>query len=334
MSAPHPQDTPAGERGIALLSVLLLVAVMAVVSATAIERLSLATRLAGTGNAMEQSRQFTYAAEALASQRIGTLLGVSNSQVTLQGGWHGKPMPVPLPTGGTAELTLTDGGNCFNLNSLVADTTVGGATIRLDAVAQFTALMQALAIDQPTAKHIAASAADWIDPDQNVTGYGAEDETYQSAATPYRTPDAPMREPSELASVSGVTPVLWQKLRPWVCALPTSDMSPINVNTLLPEQAPLLMMLVPGRLSPAQASAHIAARPIDGWGSTNAFWNAPTLRGVTPTGNAAAQVKLVTRWFNLHSVVHVGDVATAADSMLEADKGRVRVVQRRWSAAP
>ena len=39
---------PAHERGAALLTVLLLVAVMAVIAATALDRLTLATRIAGS----------------------------------------------------------------------------------------------------------------------------------------------------------------------------------------------------------------------------------------------------------------------------------------------
>jgi general secretion pathway protein K len=319
----------------ALLSVLLLVAVMAVVAATSIERLTLATRLAAAGNAMDQARQFSFASELLAARRISTLVQANASQVTLEGDWHGRAFDLPLPiAGGAAQLTVTDGGNCFNLNSLVADTTVGGATQRPDALAQFTALMQALGIEHDKAERISAAAADWIDPDQIVTGYGAEDESYANGPAPYRTANRPMADASELAAVAGMTPALWQRLRPWVCALPTSDMSPINVNTLLPEQAPLLQMLLPARLTPAQARAHIAARPASGWGSINAFWNAPSLQGVTPTGNVAAQVKLVTRWFQLHSIVRLGDVELASDSLIEADKGQVRIIRRRWSDAP
>ena len=42
------------ERGAALLSVLLLVAVMAVIAATALDRLTLATRIAGSAATVDQ----------------------------------------------------------------------------------------------------------------------------------------------------------------------------------------------------------------------------------------------------------------------------------------
>ena len=139
-----------------------------------------------------------------------------------------------------------------------------------------------------------------------------------------------MSDASELKAVAGVGPQQWSRLRPWVCALPTSDLSPINVNTLLPEQAPLLMMLMPARLTPAQARAHLAARPSGGYGSLNRFWSGPTLGGQQPTGDAAAQVRLVTRWFHLQTRVRIGNSVTVSETLIDAGTGDTpaRVVRR------
>lgn len=320
---------PHREQGAALLTVLLLVAVMAVISATAIERLTLATRLAASANAIEQARHYKLAAEALAIKRIAQL-AKGKSQVTLDGDWLGKPFLLPLPGGGSAELTLTDGGNCFNLNSLVADSTVGGSAQRPLALEQFIALMQAVSIDRATAERIAASSGDWIDADQNAVAQGAEDAAYAGSATPHRTADRSMTDASELRAVAGVGPREWAQLRPWVCALPTSDLSPINVNTLLPEQAPLLMMLMPTQLSPGQARAHLASRPVGGYGSLNRFWSGPTLGGQQPTGDAASQVKLTTRWFRLRTKVRIGSSTAVSETLIDAGESDTppRIVRR------
>src|SRR3546814_5372505 len=71
MADPLP---PARERGAALLTVLLLVAVMSVVTATLLERLTIATRLTGNAGALDQVRAYTLSAEALAAARIGDLI--------------------------------------------------------------------------------------------------------------------------------------------------------------------------------------------------------------------------------------------------------------------
>jgi general secretion pathway protein K len=306
------------ERGAALLTVLLLVAVMATLSALALERLTLAARLNGSAAAMDQSRLYALAAEQLAMQRISLIAGPERT--TLAGNWHGRRFTVPLPQGSGA-IRVTDGGNCFNLNSLVADPATGGSATRPVAVTQFVTLMTTLGIDSGQAPRIAAASADWIDAD-SLSQPGSPGET--------ASPNRPMSDAAELAAVPGMTPALWQRLRPWVCALPTSAMSPININTLLPEQAPLLVMLVGPTLNVTTARAQLAARPADGYASVLAFWNSGALASAQPVGDAASQVQVRTRWFRLHSNVQIGDSSLAARSLIDAGGDQPRVVRRAW----
>src|SRR3546814_13853393 len=78
-------------------------------------------------------------------------------------------------------------------------------------------------------------------------------------------------------SVRGVTPKIYARLRPWICALPVTDPVKLNVNTLAPEQAPLVAMLLPGEIGIADARAVLAARPAGGYGSSVRFWGARPL---------------------------------------------------------
>lgn len=327
-----PRNHSPTERGAALLTVLLIVAVMAVVSAGAIERLTLATRLAQSSNAMDQARHFQLAAEALALRRIDTLIAGSRSQVTLEGDWLDRPYTLPLPNGGSAELRLSDSGNCFNLNSLVADSTVGGSAQRPLAIEQFMTLMLALGLSREDASRIASSVGDWIDADQNAASGGAEDSAYASARPSYRTGNRPLTDVSEIRVMAGVTPSHWSRLAPWLCALPTSDLSPINANTLQPEQAPLVQMLLPGKIDPARARAHIASRPANGYGRIERFWQGATNDGTPPTGDAASQVKLTTRWFRLRTRITVDNVTLSVSSLIDAGDANqpARIVRRAW----
>jgi len=101
-----------------LLSVLLMVAVLAVIAATTLDRLTLSSKLSTNGNTLAQARMFTYAAESIAAARIEDLVARDAAQTTLAGGWLGAPQSLPIPIG-TAKATVRDAGNCFNLNSLV-----------------------------------------------------------------------------------------------------------------------------------------------------------------------------------------------------------------------
>ncbi len=78
-------DPQSEERGAALLSVLLLVAVMAVIAATALDRLTVATRIAASAATIDQSRAFAMAAEQITLRRIADLKNRDPGKVTLGG---------------------------------------------------------------------------------------------------------------------------------------------------------------------------------------------------------------------------------------------------------
>ena len=113
------------ERGAALLTVLMLVAVIAVMAGGALEKLRLSTRLASNAASGEQARAYAVAAEAMAVVRVGDLMASSPKRITLAGGWSGRPFGLPLPGGGLATARVSDGGNCFNLNGLVTQVAPG-----------------------------------------------------------------------------------------------------------------------------------------------------------------------------------------------------------------
>ncbi len=317
------------ERGAALLTVLLLVAVMAVVSAAALERLTLATRLSANAGAMDQAHAYADSSSLLVGRRLDDLLNGQSGKVTLQGGWLGRAQPLPVPSG-SATVTLHDGGNCFNLNSLVAGQTEDNLKQRPVAITQFATLMQLLGVNGGQAQGIALAAADWIDSDSVPVQGGAEDEIYLRATPAYRAANRMMADASELRAVAGVTPAIYNLLRPWLCALPVTDLSPLNVNTLLPQQAPLFAMLVPGRLSIDMARALIAQRPENGYGSTVAFWAAPALRGLTPPAEVAQQVRLTTRWFQAETSVDLGGARMRQWALYDTQSQPAKLVRRSW----
>lgn len=310
----------AQEEGAALLTVLLLVAVISVLAMSALDRLTIATRLAGNMSAIDQSRAYAQAGELIAASRIASLTQASPGRTTLAGGWMGKPMPFPID-GGTATVTLRDSGNCFNLNSLVVSGGEGGVlTARPAAIVQFEGLMTALGLPRPVARRIALAAADWADSDGTPLPGGAEDESYDG----YRTGNTLFADGSELRAVAGVTPEIYAALQPWVCALPQAELSPINVNTLTEKQFPLLMMLLPDQLPSASARKLIVERPSDGYASMVDFWKLPALGGVTPAAEVLGQPQLRTTWFGLDIAIDLDGIQFRQSSLLD---GRMQVVK-------
>ena len=320
---------PERERGAALLTVLLLVAMIAVLAGTALERLRLTTRLAGNALGGEQARDYARAAEALATSKVTDMLGSSPDRVTLAGDWSNRPFGLPLPGGGLAVARVTDGGNCFNLNSLVSRqgpnvyTSTQSFTQRL----QFVRLMRAIGVPAQAAERIAPAAADWIDTDQDQQGGGAEDPTYLARATPYRTAGTLMADPSELRAVDGVTAEIYARLRPWICTLPIAATSPININTLTPEQAPLVAMLFADTLSVDAARGMILRRPPQGYKDASTFLNSAG-NGATPEGGAGLAV--TSKWFALGIDVTNGTARLQERALIDASRLPARLVARQW----
>lgn len=319
---------PPGERGAALLAVLLLVAVMGALAAIAFERLRLSTALAANHASIDQARAYAIGVETLLALRADDLVAESRDVTTLAGDWNGTLRRIPLPGDGLAEGTITDGGNCFNLNSLVQGAPPAALAPREQGVGQFVGLMRVLGVPDAQAQAIAAAAADWADSDGLAGPNGAEDSAYAGAERAYRPGNTLFAEPSELRAVAGVTPELYRQLRPFLCALPMTDLSPINVNTLLPRDAPLLAMLAPGRIAPETIRRAIARRPGAGWKTMEEFQRA--LGGGDQGLDPANQLQLNTRWFALDLRIEFNGAELVETALVDARYMPSRVVVRRW----
>ncbi|WP_114951998.1 type II secretion system minor pseudopilin GspK [Sphingosinicella terrae] len=321
---------PAHERGAALLAVLLLVAVTGAIAATALEKMSLSRAVAANGNALDQARAFARGAEDLAMLAIDDMVAASPDRTTLDGGWNGAVRRIALPGGGFAEARLRDGGNCFNVNSVVEGDRRTRLTRRHSGVLQLAGLMQALEVAEPEARRVAEAAADWADSDSRPGPGGAEDGAYAEGGVPYRTANSLFADVGELSGLPGMTPQIMARLRPWLCVLPVTELSPINVNTLMPEQAPLLAMLAPGQLDVQRARRVLAARPTRGWSNQVEFWRIDALRGVDVPLDVQLQVQLRTRWFAIDTRVAVMESEFSEEALVDARLQPSRLASRSW----
>lgn len=314
------------ERGAALLTVLLLVAVIAILAAHGIDRLAGATKLASNARELSQAKAYLIAAEAIGIRSAEQIVSASPGRTVNIGGWNGRERTFPVP-GGIVTATLADGGNCFNINSLVTQQQAL-LSARPEGLAQFSRLMMMLGIAEGDAADIAESASDWIDSDMVAAPRGAEDQFYLQQEQPYRTANALIVDVSELRTIKGVTNDIFVRLAPWVCALPTTDLSPININTLRPEQAILLAMLgeVPSDLTPARQ--FLGRRPELGYASLNDFWAQSYPASLAATAEAKSQVKLTTRWFRVDLTVEMQSALAEERALIDAARQPGRLVHR------
>jgi general secretion pathway protein K len=320
---------PGNREGMALLTVLLLVAVMSVVAVAVLDDVRFSVRRATNAETQTQAQWYASGAEALARRQVSRLMRAGPARTPLTPDWNGRRYAFPIEDGSLAAV-VTDGQACFNLNSVVQGFGED-LTARPLGAAQFVALGRAVGVPDSRMRAVSDALTDWLDADSVARPLGAEDGAYAGLESPYRTGGVLLAEVSELRAVKGVDADTYRRLRPHVCALPTSALSPLNVNTLTEADAPLIAMLTGGAVQGAAAKAAIARRPRDGWPNAAAFWGQPALAGVQIPDEVRDQVTVLTRFFNLRIDVDYGGGRAVRTALLEArPDGGVRTVIQRW----
>ena len=314
MTARMTRRVPPHEQGAALINVLVLVGVLAALSTSLFDRLRLARHLDTTRAGLEVARGAALAGETMILARL--------------------PLPklperafnLPTPAG-SATVTLAPGGNCLNLNS-VAMGPPGQTTTRPLGVEQLARLLELLDVPQAAAQRIAAATADWVDVDQQPGGGGAEDSAYARAATPYRTAGTLLAEVSEWRAIAGVTPTIFARAAPHLCALPEAELSRPNINSLTATDAAVLAAIATVPL--ATARDVIATRPPGGWRDSAAFWAQPLLSGRQIPADALRQPDMRDRFVAFRMTTTIDGVTLAETGLVDASQAPARLLLRRW----
>jgi len=236
------------QSGVALITVLLITAVITIIVASMATQQSVDIRR--TANLVDRNQAYllTLGAEAWARRVLEEDQKKGPVDYRLEN-WAVSLPPIEVE-GGTISGYIQDQNGCFNLNNLVEN----GAGRPYDIV-RFKRLLAVLEISPD----LADAVVDWIDTDNQITyPGGAESDFYARLDPPRAIANRTMVSSSELAQVKGMTPETLAKLRPQVCALPVSRHTKININTASPE---VLMTLAPG-MTPAIVDAIIEARDV------------------------------------------------------------------------
>ncbi len=316
------------ERGMALLTVLILVAFISVVASISLERLKLSSRMTGNIAALDQARGYGYVAETIVLSRLATLAGPDVTRTTVDTGLIGVDLPFPVERG-TATVRIDDGGNCFNVNSVVQGEPGLPLSARPLGMQQLEALILLNKAQPAAARQIAAATADWIDGDNVALPGGAEDAFYLAAKPRYLPANTLMADASEIRSVAGMTPEIYAKIAPWLCALPITALSPININTLRSDQGILLAMLFNGQVDANGAAQMIDQRPRGGYGNPMEFWKIVGNSGLTlPSAEVEEQTQVKTRWFVADMSAELAGAELRQRGLIDAQASPPRLVRR------
>jgi len=205
------------QQGLALITAVLVVAIVATVATTLALGEQVWFRQAQNMNNRAQAESLRRGALNYAA----ILLARDDAKIDHLGEDWAKPLP-PLPVeDGMIAFAVQDAQGRFNLNNLVQKSAPSKPDIEL-----FKRLLTSQGIDPG----LSEALLDWLDTDGTVSSGGAEDIEYLSLPQPYRSANQLLQSVDELRLVKGFTAKAVEKLRPFVTALPTTPTT-VNVNT-------------------------------------------------------------------------------------------------------
>lgn len=208
MVRPHRQG------GVALITVLLVFALVAVIATNILQRSQLNLRSVGGLIETRQTYYYALAGEAYARQILARDIVERRSVTdTLIEPWAQTKDQQPFPLdNGTLQVEIHDLQGRFNLNNMAADPA---------AVEQFRSLLTLLQLNVNYANEL----RDWLDTDQIVSPAGAEDADYPG----YLTANGVEADISALRLLHSMQSEDYAKLAPHVTVLPSG--TALNINT-------------------------------------------------------------------------------------------------------
>jgi general secretion pathway protein K len=209
------------QRGVAILTALLVVAVGTIMAVDLVWRSTLDQRRTAAALAADQSFMFALGAEAWAADILRQDLVDSPDSDHLGELWATELAPLPFE-GGVIAGRIEDLQGRFNLNNLIGEDGVEDEMARQ----QFERMLGLLGLDPG----LAGAVVDWLDPDvEQHFPTGAEDSAYTDQDPPYRTANTLITTPSELMAIEGFDLESYRLIAPYVTALPRG--TALNVNT-------------------------------------------------------------------------------------------------------
>lgn len=303
-------------KGVAVLFVLVLMAVMAFLAANINYRLLNLVKMFESQQQYQQAYWYGISAESLALSAL-TLSLIKEKNVNLSQHWAQGERFFPLPDG-YLQSELFDMQACFNLNVFAEKKMAPSISAQLPELRQLVRLIHGLDVSVYQAEMIAESVWEFIDEDSTVhTRLGREDSEYLGRKIPFYTQNQSFIDLSELRVVQGMDAQIYHKLRPYVCVRPQSEQQ-INVNTLTISQSLLLEALFTPYLTSLQAQQILKARPIHGWESVDEFLNETELAHLKPNVKKQFEkyLSVDSKYFRLRTHVQMENISLVINSII------------------
>lgn len=171
-----------------------------------------------------------------------------------------------------ANFEVKDLSNCFNINALFLERD-GAILINQKTLMFFKELLEAIEFDKAQVDTITDSIIDWVDEDNLPRAYGSENYYYTgpTQASPRFTSKRLFYNTSELRQLPALSN-LYDSMQESVCIIPYSNNFSLNLNTLNANNAELFSIFL--KTPDVETAESIISRiPLEGYENPQDFFN-------------------------------------------------------------
>lgn len=341
------------QHGVALITVMLIVALSAIIAAQMTTRLQIQMQRSTNITFNQQAYWYALGAEAFTKRVLIKAFKDQPNVTHLEQIWaeEGNNYPVEF---GEISGAVTDLQSCLNLNALHPKAKTKRETVnndtnnttntnniltnasrnnnqQLPAASVLEALIINLNINGVgnfEAEAMVNALTDWLDSNDTLTGSGgAEDNDYASREFPYLAANNYLGSVNELRLVEHFSPAVILALTPYVCVLPQNAQHLININTLDAKKPELLQALLDSSVEDAQQILN--ARDSSGYKNIEDFYNLPELSKVNITPWQKAQFVIDSQYFKLKANARFNNSHFAMSSIMKVnDTQQIQVISR------
>jgi general secretion pathway protein K len=302
--------TARAQRGVALVTAVMIVAIAAAIAA----QIAFAHQIwfRQMENVADRGATDWLRRGALHWASVALLEDAAQNSTDHLGERWAMGLPILPVEGGAIKVSIEDAQSRFNLNNLVRNNAASPQDIAI-----FGRLLEALQLD-PSLRF---ALLDWIDQNSDASPGGAEDVDYLNGNPPYRAANRPLASVDELRLVRGFDAKTVAALSPYVTVLPPTAPSEINVNTASPV---VLAALVQGLDLPT--AQRIADNRRDTPFNNVADFTSRLPRGPTPpTGGTSVK----TDYFLITLDTSIGRHERRSEALLKRSSGSTEVFWHR-----
>ena len=304
----------ARQAGVALVSVLLIVAITTVMTVTMIQEQHASIQITRGYLTRTQSSQYALGGEELARQILYEDFALGIGRDFIGEIWSDPDLHFEFEQG-EVNIRIIDLQGLLNLNQL-SDSGTKQENVKL--------WLRNLIASQGLDAGVIDRLQDWLDEDVGSRPGGAEDYEYLIYDPPYRAGNRPMSHKSELR-LTGITEEHYRLLEPLLTALPTT-FAQLNINSA----PPLVLQSLSARLTLDVAESISSIREEqEGFESVEEFLQLPQLAGL---GISADGLGVQSSFFEVRIVARYQDRYSYLTSLVHRDttSGEQRILSRNF----